>query len=328
MALLVRLKRARHVTAVEYVDSVICLCFYLLLSAVNDYGRISLVSDMHPLVEQLLATGFHGSMQCMIRHYNSTSYRFMETIPEQLRRRGFRVPKDGDAPIWGSAEDELPGFLYRDYSVPLWYHLRSYVHSVLDPVYCGNRIDSAACDEHLKTDAQVTAWIAELQDHRAADTRMQPVDNYAELCELLTQIIFQATAQHAAIGSGQYDYTSFQPARPTFLTRGMPFELMHMTSDYIVGSLMDPATLMALISLFDILSMCCRNSLFLPDPYDENSEGLLLRDTTITAAFPEQYEVLKSNLRILEAQQRAYNIEKDWRYPYLLPSRVSQSISH
>lgn len=299
----------------------------MVIAAINDVGRATIVSELHAYVDQMLATGVQGSMQFMAAHYKSPSYLFMETVPAQLQRRGFRVPAEDEEPHWGSEHDELPGFLYRDYSLPLWYAMRRYVRSVLEPRYGGTQATSAVRDAAMQADVQIKAWLAELSDERAAGVRLAPIRSFAQLVDLLTQIIFQGSAQHAAVNFGQYDLQSFQPARPLFLTRDMPRDHRQLTAQYIVNALMPQAPLSELLTLFDILTACCVNSLMLPQPSDHHSDGLLMRDTTIQPTFPAEYEQFKDELAHIEQRQIEHNARNGFHYTYLLPSRIPQSIA-
>lgn len=294
--------------------------------AINEYGRITLVSDMHANIDDLLVTGLQGALQLMARYYNQ-SYRFMETLPTQLSRRGFDVSSPSDY-HWNGPHDQLPGFLYRDYGLALWYAMRDYVHDVLDPFFLGET--DAESDHKFMSDVEISAWFKELYDESSAGIRqLHSITTYKAFVEFVTQIIFQGSAQHAAVNFGQYDYHSFQPARPLFLTKGMPADLSLVDESYVVTSLMPTATASLVLSLFDILSSCCVDTLV---EDHAKTMGMVQDDDLLaqhqgTIAFPEQYNRFISVLRQLEGDMRKHNDETDQYYPYLFPSRVPQSAS-
>jgi hypothetical protein len=130
------------------------------------------------------------------------SYRFMETVPAQLARRGFTVkPPGSDRVGWGTFSDELPGFLYRDYALPLWYLMHEYVHDVLDKEF-GNTPEER--NQYFRRNGQVQSWLHELFDESAAGIHYNgKIASYDAMVDLITQIIFQGSAQHSAVNFGQ-----------------------------------------------------------------------------------------------------------------------------
>jgi len=291
--------------------------------AINDFGRDTLLSSMHALIDMFLAPGLQGSLQLMQKHYN-TSTHFMETVPAQLRRRGFNLETARDPSRWGSDADQLPGFLYRDYGIQLWDAMREYVEGVLTrPDGYGKDPKKAA--KLMSEDSQLHAWFHEItSDSGAGIKTLRPIHTLSDLIDFVTQIIFQASAQHAAVNFGQYDLQAFQPSRPLFLTKDVPQNLSLVTDEYMLHSLMPVENVVGTLSLFDILSACCVNTLTLDL---SQSEGLINPRTTIAPAFPEHYDIFLAKLKQLETLMRKHNEENGYNYPYLYPSRVPASIA-
>ena len=343
--------------------------------AINDFGRVTLLSDMTAQLDQFLAPGLQGSLQLMQKHFNRVSltctfaacsctrarahvhatlgpptaicdcdsplssrlfhfffpcgprprcqsFVFMETVPDQLSRRGFDVERPREPAHWGDSKDELPGFLYRDYGLMLWRTMRQYVLDVLssDAFYGAT---AAVQERRLAADPQVRAWHLELSSPSAANIHnVGRIDSFPQLVDLVTQVMFQGSAQHAAVNFAQFEFQAFQPSRPLLLRRGMPANHTLVTNSYILKSLMKLEDVLVTNSLFDTLSACCINTLMLDD---SEADGLLDARTTITPAFPEEYERFKVQLRAVEAEMKAHNHKAGIDYPYLFPSRIPMS---
>ena len=102
--------------------------------AINEFGRMTLVSDVNPFTDVYQSIGAVGANEMMARRYLSEQYIYMETVPAQFARRGFSVPKNYEESVsaWNSGKlEEVDGFLYKDYALPLFYAMREYVTEVL-----------------------------------------------------------------------------------------------------------------------------------------------------------------------------------------------------
>ena len=253
----------------------------------------------------------------------------MEPLPVQFARRGFSVPA-APATDWSSSKADVPGFLYKDYSLPLWYLLKDYVLSVLEtePRFAATKSEKEKTDA-MKSDPEITAWFGELFDEDAANLplrgRPDPRKTYTDFVEFLTQLIFQGSAQHAAVNFPQYEHLSFQPARPLGLQRAMPRNSSELTEKFILESLVDNQGISLLLTTYDILSTCCTNTLMLNE--STSNANLLDGGVTIKPSFPTLWKSLMKKMSALEELEVARNTKEDFHYPYLYPSRVPQSIA-
>jgi len=305
--------------------------------AVNEFGRSTLVSELHARVDDLIATGLHGSLHLMTRYYNGPSYRFMESLPRQLKRRGFDVggaddDDDDDDGVWGGPTDQLPGFLYRDYGMAVWRLTHTFVRRTLEPLYG----DTAAMrDRAWRTDVGISAWIEELRrEIPVARQRLAELDTFVAFVEFITQVVFQASVQHAAVSFGQYELQTFQPARPLFLTREMPLDTSLVDERYVLSSLMPAGAINLLTLTMEIVSTCCVDTLLEGHPLAEASkQGIFFIDAVAPEAQPssplplahDNFIRFQADLALLEARMRSHNLAHGFNYPYLFPSRIPRS---
>jgi arachidonate 15-lipoxygenase len=101
----------------------------------------------------------------------------------------------------------LPEFPYRDDVLPVWDAIHEFVEGYLR-LYYGHDGDVAG-------DAEVQAWIDEMgaQNGGRLDG-LGEVDTFDELVELVSFIIFTASAQHAAVNFPQFPLMGYAPNLP------------------------------------------------------------------------------------------------------------------
>ncbi|HEU4726815.1 MAG TPA: lipoxygenase family protein, partial [Kofleriaceae bacterium] len=116
----------------------------------------------------------------------------------------------------GVADREaLPDYPYRDDAMALWTAIHAWVTAYLQIYYPG--------PADVTGDYELQAWIAELASDQGG--RIQDIgepglagppriETAAYLAKLLTQVIFTASAQHAAVNFPQRTIMSFTPAMP------------------------------------------------------------------------------------------------------------------
>lgn len=321
---------------------------------------MTLVSPVQPFVDSFQSVGMRGAHQLMAQRYTS-DYIYMEKLADQISRRGFDVPPEEAAsgsdergasgplsisesdPLfnttrrrWESTAD-VSGFTYRDYGLSLWNVLRGYVLGVLgsEPRYAVGKSLSEK-QRGLAADVELQSFLHELFSPSAAGlplrNRADPRGDFVALVDLLTQIIFQATAQHAAINFPQYDYLAFAPIRPLTLRLAMPRDVSTLREIDILHALVDEEGQQVMLTTYSILSTPPGETL-LTAGAPGNSEaraGLLLARAQVAhfaeeTPFPAQWSALQATLRRLEEQQRQHNRQHRFTYPYLYPSQIPTS---
>lgn len=203
---------------------------------------------------------------------------------------------------------KLPYYPYRDCGLLVWHAIESWVNAYL-AIHYPNANDPGK-------DAQLQAWYDEVTSHLGGRTAGFGEDNgiqtRAYLAEVLTMVIFTASAAHAAVNFPQNPVMSFAPAMPLAAFSAPPTASQTYTrADYIA---MLPPKLHAVVQL---------------------NTGALLGDIYYTKLgdYGENYfkdhksrqamEAFQSNLEQIETQIK----EKFPEYPFLLPSQIPQSIN-
>lgn len=218
---------------------------------------------------------------------------------------------------------ELPGYYYRDDALLIWDAITEYVSSILKLHYKSS--------EDLINDQELQAWKNELIDpnygnvqgllsYDKSEQLTGNLDNLEDLIEIVTNIIFTATAQHSAVNFGQYDYAAWVPNLPFALYK--PFsDLFESNSEQkveLVTRLPNRFQTIKQIVLMSVLSIA--------PPY--SSKSLLTMDNPFTDKLEQQkFQAFQHSLQEIEQQIINRNASVSKPYTYLLPSRIAQSIA-
>lgn len=223
-------------------------------------------------------------------------------LPNDLRTRGV-----DDAAA-------LPDYPYRDDALLVWNAIAQWVGDYVATYYLS--------DADVTGDYELKAWAAELatsgkvHGFRAITTRAQLVD-------VLTAIIFNASAQHAAVNFPQYAVMTYAPFSAG--AEGMPAPAGSAGQSEASWSQMLPSRLAAQeqILLFHILGGVYYRPL---GEYRDNVFPHLpvLLDPAI-AGQGGPLERFRSALAGIEATIRQRNATRARPYEYLLPSRIPSS---
>ncbi|XP_029377755.1 polyunsaturated fatty acid 5-lipoxygenase isoform X4 [Echeneis naucrates] len=133
------------------------------------------------------------------------------------------------------SKEELPTYFYRDDGYRVWEATKSFVSDVVQIYYTS--------DEKLQGDEEVQAFVKDvcsfgMQDFDHCEFP-KSVKSREELIEYLTVIVFTASAQHAAVNFGQYDWCSWIPNAPSTMRRPPPTKKGVTDVNLIIESLPD-----------------------------------------------------------------------------------------
>ncbi|HYO53407.1 lipoxygenase family protein [Archangium sp.] len=166
---------------------------------INYKAQTSLIVQGGP-VDLLLAGTSASSNQLAANAVKSVRYN-QSFFPEKLARQGIGSP------------EELPDYPYRDDALALWRAIHGWVSEYASIYYSG--------DEDVAGDYELQAWVQELvnaghiQDiGEGAPGEPARISTLGYLCTLLTQVIFVASVEHAAVNFPQRTMMSYTPAIP------------------------------------------------------------------------------------------------------------------
>lgn len=192
---------------------------YRYTMAINDAARRKLLAPGGP-IDKTLAAGAAGSLELLGRAWAEWSYADMHPI-EDLKRRGVM---DADA---------LPRYDYREDVQALWAALHAFVSGYLALFYP----DEAS----VAADTELQAWARELAAGDGGRIRGFPgaggIGDLALLADVVTQIIYTASAGHAAVNNGQYDMFGYVPNVPGALYAPAPTNKCSASEDELMRAL-------------------------------------------------------------------------------------------
>ncbi|KAM4633854.1 hydroperoxide isomerase ALOXE3-like isoform 1-T2 [Polymixia lowei] len=173
-------------------------CRYTL--QINTTGRVILFGPSGILTASTLEA--EGLTELMRRALSETTYRDL-CLPESIAARGLE---------W------IPNFYYRDDGLKLWTIINSFVKAIVEYYYPSD------CEVH--SDCELQAWINDIFNHTFIGNSNSGIpecfDTVEEVIKFITMVIFTASAQHAALNNGQFDYNSWMPNNPLLLRKPPP----------------------------------------------------------------------------------------------------------
>lgn len=145
-------------------------------------------------IDNALAAGVQGTLNAARLFYARWSF-FERTLDADLEARGV-----GDG-------DTLPFYYYRDDARQVYRALRTYVSAMLSLWYCEDR--------DVEADYELQAWVAELSSEAYGLPGFpKTLRTCEELHRLVTELLFRAGPQHAAVNNGQFDGYGWIPNMP------------------------------------------------------------------------------------------------------------------
>jgi arachidonate 15-lipoxygenase len=268
--------------------------------AINDAAQSNLIAS-GGAVDQLLSSTIDQSRTLAVKGAQSYLLNInTSTLPQTLAQRGVDDP------------NFLPDYPYRDDALLLWNAINQWVSQYINHYY--------ASDAAVQNDAELENWVTELVAHDGGRLNnigeANKISTSAQLIELVTQICFTASAQHAAVNYPQGTLMSYAPAMP--LAGYTPAPATQEGSD--VGGFFK------LLPPLDIAELQMEVLYLLGSVYftklGDYGDNYFAHDPVIQG-FMKQFQ---QNLVDIEAE---INLRNQTRTPYefLLPSKIPQSIN-
>ena len=194
---------------------------------INTAARLQLVSS-GGLVDQTFAIGGRGKEIFFQRACKAYDVQ-LANIKQNVKERG----------VDDKVDDKylLPNYYYRDDGLRIWDAIESYVREIIGIFY--------KSDEDVKEDIEVQNWAKEVHFHAfpgydgAPDGHGFPekMESREDLILYCTLIMFNGSAQHAAVNFGQFDIYAYIPNAPFALRKPPPTEKGKTTYADILESL-------------------------------------------------------------------------------------------
>lgn len=166
--------------------------------AVNTSARSKMLAPGGP-IDRTMAIGAKGAFELMARGWWELWDFDRHNVPADIKRRGVDDP------------NILRGYHWRDDALATWDIIQRYVTAMVNHFYP----DDAA----VKADWELQAFHDELRSPQGGAVRELPggskgFANRKTVIEVLTRLIYAASAGHAAGNNGQFDYYGFIPNTP------------------------------------------------------------------------------------------------------------------
>jgi arachidonate 15-lipoxygenase len=268
--------------------------------AINDEARTTMLAPGGP-IDQVMAVGSEGAYWLVDQEYRRWS--FDQWNPRQeMERRGVLD------------RERLPGYHYRDDAIRLFDAIGDYVGDLIGVFYRG---DDDVCD-----DWELQAWISELEGDDGGRVRGLPTHDgklttVSALRDLLQELIYLLSVEHAAVNNGQYDQFGYIPNAPGAMFLPAPRDRSLVNEAEYVYFLPMPRGVEEQIGMVELLSE--------PTLTPLGSYG----DTFFQSCPEVRLVVDRFQARLSEIQVaiEERNTTLTVPYDYLVPAKVGRSIA-
>uniref|UniRef100_A0A0P4W1A9 Lipoxygenase domain-containing protein n=1 Tax=Scylla olivacea TaxID=85551 RepID=A0A0P4W1A9_SCYOL len=277
---------------------------FLFLLAINTRGLEKLVAP-GGWVDICMTQGVQGIFELMKRGFDRWRFDREGQVEKELESRGVLDP------------EVLPYYPYRDDAIPLFNVIKKYVRTVVTHHY--------DTPEKLAGDWELKWWREELvkpRDNNGVGLRNIPGNeeegftSVDEVVDVVTVIIATCSLGHAAANFQQYEQYGFVPNYPGILMGSVPCEKKIYSEKDIMALLPDKRMTLDIMVITKLLSSRGTNSL-------GNFEMQYLYDPVGVKAAEE----FKKDLKKLSLDMQKSNIDRQWKFEWLDPTIVPNSIS-
>ncbi|XP_052613814.1 hydroperoxide isomerase ALOXE3 isoform X2 [Peromyscus californicus insignis] len=283
------------------------LCTHLLSEAFS-MATLRQLPLCHPIYKLLLphtrytlqvtSIGRRGLIYLMstgLAHFTYTDF----CLPDSLRARGVL---------------NIPNYHYRDDGLKIWAAIERFVSEIVSYYY--------PSDASVLQDSELQAWVGEIftQGFLGRENSGFPsrLCTPGELVKYLTAIIFNCSAQHAAVNSGQHDFGAWMPNAPSSMRQPPPQTKGTTTMKSYLDTLPEVNTTCSSLLLFWLISQ---------EPKDQRPLGTY-PDEHFTEEAPQQSIAAFQNcLAQISRDIRERNQSLALPYTYLDPPLIENSVS-
>uniref|UniRef100_A0A9J7Y621 Lipoxygenase domain-containing protein n=3 Tax=Cyprinus carpio carpio TaxID=630221 RepID=A0A9J7Y621_CYPCA len=170
-------------------------------------------------------------------------------FPEDIKARGM---------------EDVPKYYYRDDGKMVWKAIHCFVSAVIKTYY--------RSDKAVQKDVEIQEFVKDVAcfGMNNSDNFPKSLSSREQLVEYLTAVIFTASAQHAAVNFGQFDWYGWIPNSPSTMRKPPPQQKGQVDLKYIMESLPDRECSSKVLGTVWSLTRTQENELYLgtyPDMY-------------------------------------------------------------
>uniref|UniRef100_A0A671YMJ2 Arachidonate 5-lipoxygenase b, tandem duplicate 2 n=1 Tax=Sparus aurata TaxID=8175 RepID=A0A671YMJ2_SPAAU len=268
--------------------------------AINTKAREQLICECG-IFDKANATGGGGHVQLVQKAVKNLTFRSL-CFPDAIKARGV------------DSKEDLPTYFYRDDGYLVWGATKSFVSDVVHIYYTS--------DEAVQADEEIQAFIKDvcsfgMQDFDHCEFP-KSVKSREELAEYLTVIVFTASAQHAAVNFGQYDWCSWIPNAPSTMRKPPPHKKGLADVNLIIESLPDRGRSSWHLGAVWALSQYQENELYL---------GMYPDEHFIEKPVKEAMEKFRKQLAEVTSSIKRRNDGKRLPYYNMSPDKIPNSVA-
>lgn len=271
---------------------------------INAMARVALV-NAGGIIERTFTPGRY-SMELGSQVYGATWTFESQALPQDLIARGMAVSDSSKASgvsLVGSVD-----YPFAEDALELWTLVKGWIHDYVD-IYYKN-------DDSVVQDPELTAWWDDIK-HRGHPDKQEgwpELDGKAALTGILSTIVWLASAHHAAVNFGQYDFSGLLMNRSSKVRKPFPkrgteeFKKLAAGSDYeymekvVLSYLAGPVDYATVLAVIEVLSKHDDKEAYLgnPDPW-------ITKVGERESAAVERYQRFAKDLKVLEAAIKGRN---------------------
>ncbi|XP_042510798.1 linoleate 9S-lipoxygenase A-like [Macadamia integrifolia] len=181
---------------------------------INALAR-SILINAGGILEKTLFPG-EVSMELSSALYKNWNFRD-QSLPNDLLKRNLAF-EDEESPT--GVQLLFDDYPYGADGLEIWNAIKIWVRGYCSIYYI--------TDASVLSDEEIQAWWSEIRNIGHGDKQNQNwwyrMDTISDLVETLTTLIWIASAFHASVNFGQYDYAGYSPNRPMLCRRFIPME--------------------------------------------------------------------------------------------------------
>ncbi|XP_051758824.1 polyunsaturated fatty acid 5-lipoxygenase-like isoform X5 [Ctenopharyngodon idella] len=265
--------------------------------AINTAARENLICESG-LFDKANSTGGTAIVEVVQKAMKTLTYKSL-CFPEAMKARGV---------------EDLPNYYYRDDGMMVWEAMKSFVSDVVK-IYYGS-------DETVQEDKEIQAFVKDvcfgMKNCPKNCEFPDSLKTREQLVEFLTVVIFTASAQHAAVNFGQYDWFAWVPNSPSTMRKPPPTQKGQVDMKYIMESLPDRGRSCWHLGAVWALSRFQDNELFLgeyPDMY--------FTEQPVMEAIENFRKKLAEVTNIIKSRNKNLKVP----YCYLSPDQIPNSVA-
>ncbi|XP_043093214.1 polyunsaturated fatty acid 5-lipoxygenase-like [Puntigrus tetrazona] len=263
--------------------------------AINAEGREKLISE-DGVISKVSSFGEAGMVKLIHKAMEALTFKSLN-IHEDIKARGM---------------EDTPNYYYRDDGLKIWEAINHFVSAVVKIYY-----DS---DEAVREDVEIQRFVKDVSCFGMNNSHKFPesLESREELIEYLTVVIFTASAQHAAVNFGQFDWYGWIPNSPSTMRRPPPQRKGEVDMKRILETLPDRDCSRNLLGTVWALTRTEKNERFLgmyPDMYFTEQPAKIAIKTFC--------HKLKQVTNIIKSRNKEITLD----YCYLSPDKIPNSVA-